>query len=1401
MLLVWILCLNSLSIKAAYLQNMPLKVTQPNGIELSLLTSGDEYHQRVHDLNGYTILRNTKGWYVFAVRQNGKLIPGLAVAGLDDPKSFGLKPGLDISAEEWKSLRSNFWDHTPKANKPSQLPTLTTGTVNNLVVFIRFSDQTAFPTSLNYYDSVFNDNVPGANSMYNYYKEASYNNMTVSSTFYPTPSGTIVLSYQDSHTRNYYSPWDTLTNPTGYKSNERTSREHDLLRSAVSSIASQVPVGLNLDFNSDGNIDNVCFIIRGGTTAWSSILWPHRWSAYTSPTVNVNGKHFYDYNIQIETFLNTSGVGVLAHEMFHTFGAPDLYHYTSNGMSPVGVWDIMDANQNPPQHMSAFLKYKYGGWIASIPTITLPGTYILSPLTSSTNNCYKIPTSASATEYFVLEYRRKIGSFESSLPGSGLVIYRINTLAGNGNADGPPDEVYAFRPGGTLTANGTISQGFFNNTIGRVAFNDTTNPRCFLSTDSNAHVNIYNISAAGNTISFQVGMTPIANFSAGVLVTCPYQTVGFSDISGGSITSRLWSFSPNTAVFVNGTSAASLNPEVQFPAAGNYSVTLTISGPAGSNTMTKSNYIHINNASVTPFADNFESGTFATKGWVVNNPDGQTSWAFTSSAAGNGSSTKSVFMDFYNYDNAGTVDELVSPGISLPQAGSAKLKFKVAYRPYSDIYKDSLKVAIYNNCGSTLAAIPYAKTYATLATGADDVNPFTPAVASDWRTDSIDLTAYLGQTIVVKFIAVDGYGNNLYLDDINLTSTQASVVANFSANNTSVCQSASVSFTDLSLGSPTSWSWTFGDGGTSLLQNPSHQYLTTGLKTVSLTVTKSGNSNTMTKTSYINVTQSTPVSVSILNSPSTTVCVGTLVSFTAVSVNGGTNPVYQWKVNDVNVGNNSLNYAYVPLNGAQVKCVVTSNQGCVSGNPATSNVISESVMGTPVVNLGNDTTIPASDSLMLDAGAGSLYYQWNSGETSRYKKVLSSGTYSVTVSNGLTCYGVDSINVKRGYTDIYGNAAYLNLNSTALDSVLVSLKSGNSVIQSQWLITGGHYHFINVASGTYSLEAVCNKTWGGANASDALLVLKHFVNIAPLTGVKLKAANVDNSASVNSLDAMLISRRFTGSITSFAAGNWVFEKPVFVFTGNANVTQNIKGLCTGDVNGSYQPYAKMEAGAHLEQSGYAQSDSLGICTIPLLSGQSMSLGALSMIMNFPSESYELISLKFPSSYDGQLDYLLEQGLLRISWFSLTPVVLKELDPVIELKVRKLRLDVTAFNLNCLPGTELADELATPFRDVKLSYPQVLSQDQSGLLHLEVFPNPSKGNFTLELIAGDKEALDYYITNSLGEKVFEEKNLSGNGHYLRQLDLSYLSDGMYFISMKANHGLLTQKLIIQGSVKK
>ncbi len=70
---------------------------------------------------------------------------------------------------------------------------------------------------------------------------------------------------------------------------------------------------------------------------------------------------------------------------------------------------------------------------------------------------------------------------------------------------------------------------------------------------------------------------------------------------------------------------------------------------------------------------------------------------------------------------------------------------------------------------------------------------------------------------------------------------------------TNIMQDESVSFTDESINSPTSWSWSFGDGATSTKKNPTHTYATPEVYTVGLTVSNNSGSDSEVKTDYITV--------------------------------------------------------------------------------------------------------------------------------------------------------------------------------------------------------------------------------------------------------------------------------------------------------------------------------------------------------------------------------------------------------------------------------------------------------------------------------------------------------------------------------------------------------------------
>lgn len=505
-LLLAILLLGVTTLFSAPFKNVKKILTQPDGTELHCFASGDEFYNRLHDADGFTIIQSAKsGFFVYAdTDARGNIIETEYIAGVSDPKALGLNPNIMISQEEYHKRRESKMAYV-NVSKNRDDAVLNHGNYNNIVVFIKFKGDKDFSTTTTKLESMFNSDGRYDVSMNNYFKNATYNQLSMDSYYFPVPDGDIVLSYEDIYPRNYYQPYNEVTNPEGYTN--QAEREFPLLKRAIEYIADQVPDTLNIDRDNDGYIDNVIFVVKGNVGDWSDLLWPHMWSMYGEEAY-INGKRVGTFNFQLETSSYFT-VSTLCHEMSHSMGLPDLYHYKSNQdhLSPSGPWDLMCGNANPPQHTSTYMKYKYGTWIDEIPEITEYGTYTLEANSweGGRRNCYKIATKYS-DQFYLLEYRNDNNFFETGLPSGGLLIYRIDTRfhgCADYNGTDEFDEVYIFRPGGSQNQNGVINGAAFAKDLERTEFNINTDPYPFLNKNyDDLEFNICNISERGDQMSF-----------------------------------------------------------------------------------------------------------------------------------------------------------------------------------------------------------------------------------------------------------------------------------------------------------------------------------------------------------------------------------------------------------------------------------------------------------------------------------------------------------------------------------------------------------------------------------------------------------------------------------------------------------------------------------------------------------------------------------------------------------------------------------------------------------------------------------------------------------------------------------------------------------------------------------
>lgn len=384
--------------------------------------------------------------------------------------------------------------------------------IANLVVFVRFADEKtgSWAHNRDYYEQMFNDDSEDANSVRRFFLDMSYGKFDWQSTV-------AEVEYQDSHTRNYFKP-QSAENSEGYSAFEAALgldlRFKTLIKDMCAFLEEELPEDIELDLNNDGEIDNIVIIISGNSEYSSSnMLWPMNNRASSGTLKGLKAGNFlrvFDkangYKSMVPQPLNT---GVLCHEMSHTLNAYDLYTSSSNKLEPVNIWDLMSDNQTIPQSFTAYTRNQYGAdygeWLtaAEIPLLEESGEYSLLPVNSTDGGhvAYRIVPDSKRDEYYMVEYRDKSDKWDKSLPNSGLLVYRVNPKI-KGNL-GSAFEVYIFRPGGSTSASGDISNAPLGPDTKRYSFggeNDTDYP--FYSDGTRAPFSISGVSKRGGELIF-----------------------------------------------------------------------------------------------------------------------------------------------------------------------------------------------------------------------------------------------------------------------------------------------------------------------------------------------------------------------------------------------------------------------------------------------------------------------------------------------------------------------------------------------------------------------------------------------------------------------------------------------------------------------------------------------------------------------------------------------------------------------------------------------------------------------------------------------------------------------------------------------------------------------------------
>ena len=157
--------------------------------------------------------------------------------------------------------------------------------------------------------------------------------------------------------------------------------------------------------------------------------------------------------------------------------------------------------------------------------------------------------------------------------------------------------------------------------------------------------------------------------------------------------------------------------------------------------------------------------------WTIDNPDGLLTWQIIPAVNG-APGNKAIFINLFDYENTGVNDKLVTPVYDFTNVTGALLKFSRSYAPYPGEEADRLKVLVSTNCNFESNPVElYNKSGSQLATTQNFSGSFVPTSANQWLTESISLNQFAGQANVqFAFVAVNGYGNNLFLDNVSVAS-------------------------------------------------------------------------------------------------------------------------------------------------------------------------------------------------------------------------------------------------------------------------------------------------------------------------------------------------------------------------------------------------------------------------------------------------------------------------------------------------------------------------------------------------------------------------------------------------------------------------------------------------------
>ena len=382
-------------------------------------------------------------------------------------------------------------------------------------------------------------------------------------------------------------------------------------------------------------------------------------------------------------------------------------------------------------------------------------------------------------------------------------------------------------------------------------------------------------------------------------------------------------------------------------------------------------------------------------------------------------------------------------------------------------------------------------------------------------------------------------------------------------------------------------------------------------------------------------------------------------------------------------------------------------------------------------------------------------------------------------------------------TLLSGTVKYANIAATTIKNAPMVIKDfGGTTVASTTTNTSGVYAFPSFASGNYQMTispVPPASPWSPCNSTDALNVQNHFAMVAPLTGMNLAAADVNFSHTVNGTDALLILKRFTQMITTFPAGESLWDSDTVIVNGS-NATNNILLQYFGDVNATFTPAKKSSSSVGLVYEGSLLTESFAEFDFPVRLKTGMLVGAISLGFYYPEQYLEITGAQLDNGASG-FSWTASDGLFLMGWCDLNALNISddEIVVILKMKAKDLAGLSSGIALEIFEDCEFADGLATPNPLAVVSVPMINTTltglpGGSGFIGLTVYPNPVTQKSMIEFSLEAPAKIRVSLLNIVGSPVMNVA--SGDfaaGNHKVALNASGLKPGIYFLKVETTSG--------------